>query len=284
LPGDYVILNEGGTKWWSEYGEEAMQILATLSVAQGQVTSSDAIRIARDKLNFDYDEVNTRYYADSGIWVVTLSRGGEEDRETMTVEVDIWGNICAMYDPTTIVVAEKPVIYLYPTEETEVHVKLDLDSALTCTYPAYRDGWTVTASPDGTLRDADGREYYCLYWEGETGAQYDLSKGFCVRGEDTAAFLEGALAKLGLSRREANEFIIYWLPQMERNAYNLIAFQQETYTDTAQLIIDPAPDSLLRVFMAWKPLTKAVEIAPQEFAPFARVGFTVVEWGGAQVK
>ena len=45
---------------------------------------------------------------------------------------------------------EKPVIYLYPEEETEVTVKLDYNGTLTSTYPAYGDGWTVTAQPDGT--------------------------------------------------------------------------------------------------------------------------------------
>ena len=34
LPGDYVIMNEGGEKWWKEYGEDAMQILATLKQAE----------------------------------------------------------------------------------------------------------------------------------------------------------------------------------------------------------------------------------------------------------
>ena len=46
---------------------------------------------------------------------------------------------------------EKPVIYLYPEEEMEVTVKLDFDGTLTSTYPAYEDGWTMTAQPDGTL-------------------------------------------------------------------------------------------------------------------------------------
>ena len=59
---------------------------------------------------------------------------------------------------------------------------------------------------------------------------------------------------LGLNRREANEFIVYWLPHMEGNAYNLIAFQTSSYTDHARLTADPAPDTVLRVFMAWKPL------------------------------
>ena len=76
---------------------------------------------------------------------------------------------------------------------------------------------------------------------------------------------------------------MYWLPRMQDNAYNLISFQSERYTDAARLTIDPAPDSLLRVFMAWKPLAAPREIAPQSFEPFARKGFTAVEWGGAEV-
>ena len=189
---------------------------------------------------------------------------------------------CDPFEPE--VLAEKPVIYLYPTNETEVTVKLNLTGDLTCTYPTYNDGWTVTASPDGTLTDSDGRSYYCLYWEGDLETAYDFTRGFCVKGEDTAAFLESVLAEIGLSEREANEFIIYWLPQMEQNEYNLISFQTDAYTDSAELHINPSPDSMLRVFMAWKPIDEAIQIEPQQFEHFERKGFTVVEWGGARVK
>ncbi len=110
-------------------------------------------------------------------------------------------------------------------------VTLDFDGTLTSTYPDYGDGWTVTARPGGTLTDpATGREYYCLFWEGITEAEYDFSTGFCVAGEDTAAFLEDALDRLGLTEREADEFIIYWLPKLEGNPYNLLSFQTEAYT------------------------------------------------------
>ena len=179
--------------------------------------------------------------------------------------------------------ARKPVIYLYPEEEAQVTVNLDFDGKLTSTYPAYGDGWTVTARPDGTLTDENGREYYCLFWEGISPREYDFSSGFCVAGADTAAFLEDALAQLGLTQREANEFIIYWLPRMEGNAYNLISFQGAAYTDGAQLDIDPAPDTLIRVFMAWRRLDQPEQIMPQELKPVERTGFTVVEWGGAEV-
>ena len=179
---------------------------------------------------------------------------------------------------------EKPVIYLYPETETDVTVRLDYAGDLTCTYPAYDGAWRVTAAPDGTLTDDDGQTYRYLYWEGTDNVQYDFSEGFCVPGEETAAFLEDALAQLGLTRAEANEFIIYWLPRMEGNAYNLISFQQEAYTDAAKLTITPQPDTLLRVFMAWKPLARAVEIAPQTLTAPERTGFTAVEWGGAKVQ
>ena len=178
----------------------------------------------------------------------------------------------------------KPVIYLYPEETTRVTVDLAFNGKLTCTYPAYENGWRVTAAPDGTLTDDTGQTYNYLYWEGEGPADYDFSRGFCIPGADTAAFLSDVLSRLGLTRREANEFIVYWLPQMEQNPYNLITFQQEAYAETAPLTVTPQPDSILRVFMAWKPLSEPIAIAPQALPAFERHGFTLVEWGGAKVR
>ena len=178
----------------------------------------------------------------------------------------------------------KPVIYLYPESQTDVTVTLDYAGTLTTTYPAYNSGWEVTAFPDGTLiNHADGQEYSYLFWEGDSPANYDLSEGWCVPGDETAAFLQETLAEIGLTPREYNEFIVYWLPLMENNPYNLITFQGDAYTDGAKLSITPEPDSLLRVFMAWMPLDEPVEIEPPETQPFEREGFTVVEWGGAEI-
>lgn len=179
---------------------------------------------------------------------------------------------------------EKPVIYLYPEQEQEVSVRLDYDGKLTCMYPQYNDdGWNVTAWPDGTITDENRQEYNYLYWEGDIDQEYDFSEGFCVSGEDTAKFLESALERLGLTRREANEFIVYWLPRMETNEYNLISFQNEAYTDRARLSIEPEPDTVIRVFMAYKPLDDYREIPGQSLTAPERSGFTVVEWGGCEL-
>ena len=204
------------------------------------------------------------------------------DGENQRVEVDFLTVEASNWQPDPNV-AYKPVIYLYPEEETQVSVQLRLNGQLTCTYPAYREGWQVTAAPDGTLTDKTGQQYNYLYWEGLLNTQYDLSTGFCVKGSDTAAFLEDALGKLGLTRREANEFIVYWLPLMEQNNYNLISFQTDAYTDAAELEITPAPDTLIRVFMTWQAAEQPVPIKEQTLTSVPRVGFTAVEWGGAEI-
>ena len=91
------------------------------------------------------------------------------------------------------------------------------------------------------------------------------------------------LPKLGLSFREAEEMIVYWLPKMQENAYNLISFQADNYTAHARLAVTPGPDTVIRVLMAYKVLDKPVEIESQEIVTPERRGFTPVEWGATAV-
>lgn len=181
---------------------------------------------------------------------------------------------------------DKPVIYLYPEKETDVRVELELtESVLSTTYPRYNGGWDVTAYPDGSLLNkADGTHHRYLFWDSTNcRTRFDLSKGFCIAGSDTESFLREKLTYMGLTEEEMNEFIVYWLPRMEHNKYNLIAFQGDAYTESAKLKITPEPDSLLRIFMTYIPLENAVETEPQQLETFERKGFTVVEWGGSEL-
>lgn len=142
-------------------------------------------------------------------------------------------------------------------------------------------GWEVTAKPDGTII-SDGKEYSYLFWDASLNAEWDFSTGFVVKGSDTADFLREKLSYMGLTPKEYNEFIVYWLPQMEKNPYNLISFQTDAYENAAKLHISPEPDSVLRIFMAYKPLDSYTHVREQKLEPFTRKGFTVVEWGGGQ--
>lgn len=180
----------------------------------------------------------------------------------------------------------KPIIYLYPEKTTEVEVELAYDGKITTTYPKLpSEGWKITASPDGTLIDENGRAYYALYWEGEPRKPLGIEDGFVVAKEQTISFLEEKLAQLGLNAKESNEFIIFWLPILEKNAFNLIHFAGDDYLEQAPLSITPTPETIIRVTMVFQGLDEEIEFPIQDLSSLekTRKGFTVVEWGGQQI-
>ncbi len=182
-------------------------------------------------------------------------------------------------------IMSKPVVYLYPEEKIDVDVELLCKNGyLSFTYPKYEDKWQVTAYPDGRIIAPDGKEYSYLFWEANAVIEYDFNQAFVVKGSEIVPFLQEKLAFMGLTPREYNEFIVYWAPKMENNKYNLIAFQNEVYTDSFPLNIKPQPDSVLRVFMAYKAIDEAIDVEPQTLTAFKREGFSVIEWGGSEVK
>lgn len=210
-----------------------------------------------------------------------------KEQGNIRVNNDEQGNIRVNNDLDFIPVTPlKPIIYLYPEEETKLTVKLGNKENITCSYPEYKDGWKILAKPDGTLIDLEtNRKLYALYWEGknmESKAEY--KEGYCIKGEDTAKFLEEKLEKLGLNYKESEEFIIYWLPKLEKNKYNYIRFaSMEEINEYMPLEISKEPDTIIRVLMEYKPLDKYIEVKEQELEMPERKGFTVVEWGGTEI-
>ena len=129
------------------------------------------------------------------------------------------------------------------------------------------------------------KKLYALYWEGKRDIDIPMNDGFIVKGEDSSRFLEEKLAILGLNEKEAEEFIIYWLPKLEANKYNLIRFEiMEEIEQNMPLTISKTPDTLARVWMQFKGIETSIEIPEQHLEYHNRIGFTVVEWGGTEVK
>ena len=195
------------------------------------------------------------------------------------------------------VLDEKPVVYVYPEEEQGLTMTIDVKGTLDMVYPAperqvqteegTRASWTISAAPDGTLTDASGRSYPYVFWEGPV-RQDTPERGFIVGREDAVPFLEEKLALLGLSDKEAADFITYWAPRIRANEYTFVSFdassyaQQVTYSFADEAGVPVEPDTFIRVFMTIRAADANEEVTPQVFGPTpTRSGFTAVEWGGA---
>lgn len=90
---------------------------------------------------------------------------------------------------------------------------------------------------------------------------------------------------LGLNEREIEEFIIYWLPILQKNEYNYIRFASSEETNkNMPLNVEPNPDTTIRVLMTYKGLKEPIDIKEQKLVTPNREGFTVVEWGGTEIK
>jgi hypothetical protein len=175
----------------------------------------------------------------------------------------------------------KPILYLYPKKKTKVTISFEHPELLQTTYPKFTSKWEVTAYSNGDLYDSNGNYYYALYWDEAQVHSVDFSTGYYVEKDDAITFLEEKLTYIGLNAKERNEFIMYWLPVLEKNGKNLVYFElteeRESYN---KINISPKPDSLLRVVIHIKKVNEKVDIKKESLTKFKRSGFTAVEWGG----
>lgn len=176
----------------------------------------------------------------------------------------------------------KPVIYLYPEEDINVSVHVEPQGGFTYTEPEYNGGWNVHTTTDSLITDlATGQTYPYLFWEGRGGLYEKPDRGTVVGQSEVEAFLTESLGAMGLNDKEIADFNEFWLPRMREKPYYAISFLGTPAMNIlAPLHIEPQPDTIFRVLMDFTPLDEVVEMQPQRFPSFERIGFTVVEWGG----
>lgn len=200
---------------------------------------------------------------------------------------DPFGHYMQFTDINVIPAAEKckPVIYLYPEEETDISVEVVPRGGFSLTIPEYGDGWNVRATPEGVITNhEDNQEYPYLFWEGFGSPGYRMhDRGFVLRREEIACRLPILLHDLGLRGKEIDDFMEYWQPRLTQKPYYYITFMpQEEFEKEAPLSIEPKPDTVIRVFMDYEGLDAPIPVIQQQLSAPVRKGFTVIEWGGAK--
>lgn len=185
----------------------------------------------------------------------------------------------------TLAECAKPVIYLYPEKEQDVHVRVEPNGGFTETIPEYpEDGWAVRATPDSKIHNYDdGESYPYLFWEG-VGYDYEQPKqGFVFAKDDVNEGVRKLLSMQGLNEKESDDFMEFWLPRLTEKAYVFVTFvSQEHFDELAPLTVEPKPDTVIRVFMDYTLLDEPISVEPLKLGAPERNGFTVVEWGGAR--
>lgn len=185
-----------------------------------------------------------------------------------------------------LIISAKPIIYVYPKTTGKVSVKVEPRGSHPFYYPGVDGNWDVLAHPDGTLEMKDGSSYRYLFWEAQQrlgDAQIDPHEGFLISGAATLDFLETTLHAIGFNSKERADFITFWAPKMQGNAWNYIHFVSgESCQQFANLQIDPKPDELFRFYMLWHPADPTIQPIPQKLPHFPRTGFSVMEWGGQE--
>ena len=175
----------------------------------------------------------------------------------------------------------KPVVYLYPQNDTLVNVKVGADVVIS--EPQYPSGgWkNVLAQPNGDLT-YNGKKYGSLYWEGYGhGAYPNITSGTIVTSKDAPQTIRNQLKSQGLQGREIDEFMAFWQPKLPTSPYVRLTWFNDTQLNVlAPLSITPRPNTVIRTFLDFEGIDKSVPLKPQKFSAPQRKGFTVVEWGG----
>jgi hypothetical protein len=173
----------------------------------------------------------------------------------------------------------KPVVYLYPTEDTQVTVKVGAN--VTKSEPTYDKSWQVLARPSGQLL-VGGQSYSSLFWEGLGWGEYPvITQGRVVATSQVEEAITSDLTHIGLNQREIGDFLEFWLPKMPNTPYTRLTWLQNKEMDKlAPLAVSPKPDSSIRVFLDFNGLDSPQTISSQTLVKMPRAGFTLVEWGG----
>lgn len=186
---------------------------------------------------------------------------------------------------------KKPVIYLYPTKEMDVEVKLQPSGTLTYTYPKYDDTWKVQATPEGKIQ-AGKNEFRYLFWEAEQklSMQDIMQNEVYIPTMEVEAYLEKTLTEFGLNSYEKADFMTFWMPQIlscEEETIYLSFLFNEGCNIFAQIDVFPRPDEIGRIYLLWKPVSKGKITSLSKNYPSVpqlnRSGFTLIEWGGVHL-
>lgn len=173
----------------------------------------------------------------------------------------------------------KPNVYLYSDVPIEVTVTFPLSGLLTVSIPEYGDGWRVTVSGDGTLRDGEGT-YGFLFYESESNPyDFQTHSGFRLGTGDRERRFGEILDLYGFNEAEKADFIEYWTSLLDPGVtYAMYPQDTARLSHVMPIELDAEINHAFRLWFGFEATDREPE-AP-DIEVIARGGLTLVEWGG----
>ena len=111
-----------------------------------------------------FNNTSCIFYADNPEDAVDAAKNGISF--TLDSKYNIEGSLVTTYkklcmtEQSEPIPVKKPAVYLYPAEQMNVSVKVNVNGVLTHTDPEYNTGWNVNVKPNGII---DNKYDYLFY-------------------------------------------------------------------------------------------------------------------------
>ena len=179
-----------------------------------------------------------------GIYSFEFDAIGDEP-EYHLEEVYIQGQYQEFYFPWHIQ-AEKPNIYLYPEQTTQLDINITFPHGgyVTTAIPDYDNGWDVIVEPSGIING----QYEFLFYESSQPDYCQYENGWVLATEQLETFFTNNMTLTGFNPKEINDFVAYWIPRFTDWPYYAIYPQYNNeLDDMIKLEFSTQPQNLIRL-------------------------------------
>jgi len=173
----------------------------------------------------------------------------------------------------------KPNIYIYPTEQIDLCVKLNfpLGGGIVTSIPEYGTGWNINVDTSGLINNS----YSYLFYESTQPDIWQRNDGWIIQTEKLESFFRQNMTEYGFNEKEIDDFIEYWIPRLNDYPLYLIYPQTKSEIDhVIQLDFSKQPDNILRLFYLINGQNQLQDkLTEPTIVNFKREGYFVTEWG-----
>ena len=182
-------------------------------------------------------------------------------------------------DDTSGVVVRKPNIYIYPTEEVKLSVKINFPSGgkVIESIPKYNEMWEVIVDTNGLING----EYGYLYYECDVPDLNQKEQGWLIEKDSLETFFNKNMTLQGFSKTEIQDFTEYWIPLLKDSDYYEI-YPQYSAVIAKMVTIEfsETPNHFFRLYYFIQGRSdRNIELLKPDIECAKRKDFFALEWG-----